>query len=78
MLAGGAISWSLKKQSAVALSSTKVKYIAGTHAAKEVIWLRWLLSNLKFLTSSTTTLYIDNQSAIAITKNPEFHDHHLA
>ena len=39
MLAGGAISWSLKKQSAVALSSTEAKYIAGTHAAKEVIWL---------------------------------------
>jgi len=74
MLAGGAISWSSKKQSAITLSSTEAEYIAGTHAAKKVIWLRQLLSNLKFLTSSATTLYIDNQSAIAITKNPEFHD----
>jgi len=61
-------------QSAIALSSSKAKYIAGAHAAKEVIWLRRLLSNLKFLTTSATTLYIDNQSAIVITKNPEFHD----
>jgi len=36
-LSGGAISWSSKKQSTVALSSTKAKYIASTHAAKEVV-----------------------------------------
>jgi hypothetical protein len=40
VLAGGAISWGLKKQSAVALSSTEAEYIAATHAAKEVVWLR--------------------------------------
>lgn len=37
MLAGGAISWSSKKQSSVALSSTEAEYIAAAHAAKEVI-----------------------------------------
>jgi len=38
-LSGGAISWSSKKQSTVALSSTKAEYIASAHAAKEAIWL---------------------------------------
>ena len=74
MLAGGAISWSSKKQGAVALSSTESEYIAGAHAAKEAIWLRQLLSNLGYGTHLPTLLRIDNQSAITIAKNPEFHD----
>jgi hypothetical protein len=47
MLAGGAVSWGSKKQSAVALSSTEAEYIAAAHAAKEVIWLQRLLFELK-------------------------------
>ncbi len=73
-LAGAAVSWSSKKQTSVALSSTKAKYIAGAHAAKEVVWLRQLLSELGLGTRHPTTLLIDNQSAIAIAKNPKFHD----
>jgi hypothetical protein len=74
MLAGGAISWSSKKQGAVALSSCESKYIASTHAAKEAIWLRQLLSDLSYGIQLPTPLCINNQSAITIAKNPEFHD----
>jgi len=73
-LASATVSWSSKKQTSVALSSTKAEYIARAHAAKEVVWLRQLLSKLGQGTRYPTTLLIDNQSAIAITKNPEFHD----
>jgi len=73
-LSGGAISWSSKKQSAVALSSTEAKYITGTHAAKEAIWLRQLFAGLQQPSSFPIPLHIDNQSAIAIAKNPKFHD----
>jgi len=52
-----------------------VEYITGVHAAKEAIWLRQLLSELGLDMSSPTALHIDNQLAIAITRNPEFHDH---
>jgi hypothetical protein len=38
-LANGAISWSSKKQSTIALSSAEAEYIAGAHAAKELVWL---------------------------------------
>ena len=38
-LFGGAISWINKKQDIVALSTTKVEYMATTHASKEAIWL---------------------------------------
>ena len=74
MLAGGAICWSSKKQASVALSSTEAEYIAAAHASKEVVWLRRLLSELGQAPNAPTHLHIDNQSAIAITKNPKFHD----
>src|SRR6266403_3246899 len=74
MLSGGTISWSSKKQSSVALSSTEAEYITGAHATKEAIWLRRLLTELGLEILTPTSLHIDNQSAIAIAKNPEFHD----
>ncbi len=74
-LAGAAVSWSSKKQTSVTLSSTEVEYISEAHAAKEAVWLRQLLSELSLNTSSPTILHVDNQSAIVIAKNPEFHDH---
>ena len=74
ILAGAAVSWSSKKQTSVALSSTEAEYIASAHAAKELIWLRELLAGLDLATNSPTTLLMDNQSAIAIAKNPAFHE----
>eukprot|EP00253_Pinus_taeda_P002036 PITA_02036 len=38
-LFGGAVSWMRKKQSVVALSTTKAKYMAATHSSTEVVWL---------------------------------------
>jgi hypothetical protein len=52
-----------------------VEYITEAHATKEAIWLRQLLSELGLDMSSPTALHIDNQSAIAITRNLEFHNH---
>jgi len=66
MLTGGAISWGSKKQSAVVLLSTEAEYIAAAHAAKEVVWLWWLLIELKQKVEEPTILTMDNQSAIAI------------
>ena len=74
MLGVAAISWGSKKQTSVALSSTEAEYIAAAHAAKEAIWLRRLLTELGENLEFSTTLFVDNQSAIAITRNPEFHD----
>ena len=74
MLGGAAVSWSLKKQTSVALSSIEAEYIAATHAIKEVIWLRRLLTDLGLDIDSPTTLHVDNQFTIAIVHNPEFHD----
>jgi hypothetical protein len=48
--------------------------MAGAHAAKEITWLRTFLSKIGEIQNSPTSLWIDNQSAIALTKNPEFHN----
>ena len=37
-LARGAIAWSSKKQTAIALSTAEAEYVAATHVAKQVLW----------------------------------------
>ncbi|XP_073153875.1 secreted RxLR effector protein 161-like [Henckelia pumila] len=68
------IFWSSKKQKTVALSSVEAEYIAATDAACEAIWLRRILKNLEQESKSPTKIFCDNMSAIAMTKNPVFHD----
>ena len=42
----GAVSWTSKKQSIVALSNTEAQYMAETHASKEIVWLQRLCSSM--------------------------------
>src|ERR1700709_438181 len=42
----GAVSWSAKKQSTVADSSTEAEYISASSAGREIIWMRTLLTEL--------------------------------
>lgn len=72
-LAGGAVAWSSKKQTSVALSTAEAEYVAATHAAKQVLWYRALFDELGLWQPTTSTLFTDNQSAIAIAHNPQFH-----
>ena len=43
---GACLAWSLKKQSTIALSTTEAEYIALTHAAKQLTWIRRLLNEI--------------------------------
>lgn len=70
---GGAISWSSKKQELVTLSTAEAEYVAATHAAKEVIWLRRLIGEVFGAIPNPTTLFSDSQSAIALTKDGHYH-----
>lgn len=70
---GGAVSWSSKRQEIVSLSTTESEYVAATHASKEAIWLRNLIGELFTPFTTSTTLFSDNQSAIALTKDHQYH-----
>jgi hypothetical protein len=76
IITGGAVSWSAKTQPTVALSSVEAEYMSSTHATKEALWWRSLLTELgrgeKDL-PTPTTIFSDSQGSIALVKNPEFH-----
>jgi hypothetical protein len=67
-LFGGEISWMSKRQSIVALSTTKFEYMAATHAIKEEIWLQRLCSSIGFV-QQAVRIDCDSQSEIFLGKN---------
>lgn len=73
MLSGGPVSWSSKKQKCVALSTAEAEYVALSAAAQECLWLRQLEVELGCPPEGPTLIFEDNQSTIAMAKNPQFH-----
>ena len=71
-IAGGAVTWYSKKLPLVATSSTEAEYKALSEGAKEAIWFKNLMEEIK-LNPKTITVYCDNQAAIQISKNPVHH-----
>jgi hypothetical protein len=69
ILYGGAISWSSKRQSSVALSTVEAEYMAAAAAVKEALWLRVLLAELQ-LPYETILIYGDNQGSMQLVQNP--------
>lgn len=69
----GAITWSSQRQQIVTLSTTEAEYVAAAHATKEATWLRQMLYDIGEEQETPTTINIDNQSAIRLVKNNEFH-----
>ena len=72
-LNGTPVSWAAKKQPSISLSSTESEYMASSLATREAVYLRQFLVELGFRQIGPTPILIDNQSAIAIARNPEFH-----
>ena len=60
MLTEGPISWSSKKQSAIALSSTETEHRGVVNATTQCLWLQALLGECGFESEYSTTIYYDN------------------
>ena len=65
--------WMSKKQSVITMSSTEAEYVALSKAAREACWLRSLFNKLGFPQMKPTIIRGDNNGAIAMLKNPQFH-----
>lgn len=69
----GPVFWASRKQASCASSTTEAEYLAASSTTKEIIWHRRLLTSLGKTPLSPTPLFTDNQSALRLIKNPEFH-----
>jgi hypothetical protein len=69
----GAVSWHSRLQSIATLSTTEAEYVAACTAGMEIMYLRNLLTEFGYSVREGSTLYVDNQSAISVAKNPEHH-----
>eukprot|EP00253_Pinus_taeda_P015658 PITA_15658 len=67
------VSWASKKQSIVSLSTTEVEYLIATTTC-QVISMRRMLRDLRRNQDGETTIFYDNTSAIALSKNLVFHN----
>ncbi|GKF61599.1 secreted RxLR effector protein 161-like protein, partial [Tanacetum coccineum] len=74
LLGGAPISWKTKKQSMVSRSSAEAEYRSMASTISEVLWMRWLLSELDVFLDGPTPLFYDNQAARHIANNPVFHE----
>ena len=72
-LMGGCIAWSLKKQQTASLSTTEVKYIVLTEGAKQVIWMKRFLENIRLGGEEPTSIWSDNLTAITLSNDSTYH-----
>lgn len=68
-----AISWTSKKHPIVSLSTAEVEYFATTIAACQAVSMRRMLRDLHHNQEEMATIFCDNTSAIALSKNYVFH-----
>jgi hypothetical protein len=69
----GAVSWMLRLQSIIALSTTEAEFISAVSAGQEIVWMRSFLGELSYAFDAPSLLLMDNQSAIQVARNPEHH-----
>jgi len=52
---------------------SECEYFAATHGIKEALWLRGLLSEIFGAIPEATTMFSDNQAAIYLTRDHQYH-----
>ena len=73
IVGGGAVRWGSRKQTSMALSSTKAEYVELFEATRESKWLQTLYEELGFEQNYPIPLFGDNRGSFAMVNNPQFH-----
>ena len=68
---GGPVTWTSRKQTVTATSTTEAEFVALCSATKTVMCTRKLLQEIVETQEAATSLYCDNQRAITLVNNPE-------
>ena len=72
-MAGGAVSWSSKRQTTVALSTVEAEYVAMSRCAQQMVWMHSWLNEVQIEFVVPGLIKGDNRGAIALTKNTKDH-----
>jgi hypothetical protein len=71
-LGSSLVSWSSRKQSSVAQSTTEAEYVAAASCCSQLLWISYIMSD--FGEEYThVPLHCDSTSAISVAKNPVLH-----
>lgn len=62
------ISWHSKKQNSISLSTAEAEYIVAESACTQLLWIKQMLKDYGIV-QGTMSLFVDNLSAIKISKN---------
>jgi len=73
LLDSGVVSWFSRKQELITLSTAESKYVAATHAAKELYWIKKLLYDIAPDLDKCITLHCNNEAAIALIHSENYH-----
>lgn len=73
IMAGGAVTWSSKQQTTVALSTVEAEYVAMSRCAQQMTWMQSWLSEANIKYDLPGVIRGDNQGAIVLTKNTKDH-----
>lgn len=69
----GPVCYKAQQQSLVAKSTTEAEYIAASMSSDYIVWLQQFSKELGVLSDMKSSLMCDNQSALKLMRNSEFH-----
>ena len=72
-MAGGAVTWSSKRQATVALSTVEAEYVAMSRCAQQMVWMQTWLDEVEISHDLPGFIKGDSRGAIALAKNTRDH-----